>query len=550
MFCFRASAVAAMVVACMFPIPAAAQQGPEMQAVSPLDRDRPDRSDPVSQPEVPPADTQAPGPPVAVEIAAEENAPPIRSIDFAGASVPQVVAEAAYAFVGQRPTGSNIQALAEAMTEAYKRSDVALFTLAIPQQDLSDGKLTVRVAEGHIEAVILTGETEGRSHPLVVNYAEKLRSEKPLSRRTMERYISLMRDIPGLSVKSRMDLGRTPGGVRLILDLDYSKTKLTFSYDSRSTRLISGGQAEAKLEVPRLLRDGDQTIITAAASPNLSGLLFAGISHSTPLGGEGARLSLSFGHLETKPQDSMIEGAADSASLSVSYPFIRSYRSRLDLGFSADLIDSDNSALGSLIASEKVRALRASLGYNDRKAKQVIGGRLTLSQGIDALGASVLPSRGKASFRKVTGAASYNRQIGEEFFARLNVSGQYADDALPVSERFSVGGSRIGRAFERGLISADRGLGASLELAARPLSGDFSRSEIYGFGDYAIAGFRPRPGTPAQTFDLASLGAGLRATWTEKVTVGVEGARVIDRPFATYEGNWRVTFYWALQFRP
>lgn len=521
-----------------------------MQAVSPLDRDRPDRSDPFSQAEAAPAETQTPEPPVAVEISAEENAPPLRSINFAGASVPQVVAEAAYAFVGRRPTKPNIEALAAAMSEAYKRSDVALFTLAIPQQDLSDGDLTVRVAEGHIEAVILTGETEGRTHSLVVRYAEKLRSEKPLSRATMERYISLMRDIPGLAVKSRMELGRTPGGVRLILDLDYSKTKLTFSYDSRSTRLIDGGQAEAKLQVPHLLRDGDQTIITAAASPDLSGLLFAGISHSTPMGAEGGRLSLSYGHLETSPEGSVIDGTADTASLALTWPLIRSYRSRLDLAFNADLTDSDNSALGSVIATEKVRALRASLGYINRKQRQAIGTRLTLSQGIDVLGASVLPVRGEASFRKITGAASYNLQIGEEFFARFNASGQYTEDALPVSERFSIGGSRIGRAFERGLISADRGLGGSLELAVRPLPGDFSRSEIYGFADYAVAGFRSRPGTPAETFDLASLGAGLRASWTEKVTLGVEAAKVIDRPFATYEGDWLVTFYWALQFQP
>src|SRR5690606_7173980 len=158
------------------------------------------------------------------------------------------------------------------------------------------------------------------------------------------RYLSLMRDIPGLGVKSALKLGKTRGGVILELDLDYQKPRLAFSYDSRSTSLIEDGRIEARADLPHLLREGDMTQITALASPDFSSLLYAGIVHSTPLGSEGTRLVLNYSHLETSPRSTNITGEADSAGITLTHPIIRDYRTRLFARLSADLIDSDNSA--------------------------------------------------------------------------------------------------------------------------------------------------------------------------------------------------------------
>src|SRR5690349_17492977 len=104
------------------------------QTSTPIDRNRVDRG--------PPASTELqrdeqPAPAAATRVdAGDEAAPPIRNIIFEGTDVPQTVARAAGAFVGQPASKANLQALADAMSEAYGRSQVALFTIAIPEQDL------------------------------------------------------------------------------------------------------------------------------------------------------------------------------------------------------------------------------------------------------------------------------------------------------------------------------------------------------------------------------------------------------------------------------
>ena len=83
-----------------------------------------------------------------------------------------MVAAAARPFIGRPASRANLQALVAAMTAAYGRSPIALFTIVIPQQDLTTGTVTVRVGEGHVEAVLITGEVENRHLGLVRAYAD------------------------------------------------------------------------------------------------------------------------------------------------------------------------------------------------------------------------------------------------------------------------------------------------------------------------------------------------------------------------------------------
>jgi hemolysin activation/secretion protein len=443
-----------------------------------------------------------------------------------------------------------LQALAGAMSAAYAHSNVALFTVVIPNQDLTGGTVKVLVGEGYLETVVLKGEVEGRSLSLVKAYAEKLRREKPLSRARFERYLSLIRDIPGLRVQTALKLGKTRGGVILELTLDYDKPRVSFSYDSRSTSLIGDGRIEADVRLPHLLREGDSTEIAGIVSPDFSSLRYIGIGHSTPLGSEGTRLALNYSHLETHLKDIDLDGSADTAGLTLTHPFIRNFHSQLTARLSADLVNSNNSAFGSEIANEKVRSVRGGVTYATWNAHRTIAGSLVVSKGLDVLGASVVPASGEETYLKLSGSASWAQEVGKRIVFRLQGAGQYTRDPLPVSERFSVGGATFGRGFEQGLIIADRGLAGSAELAVRPLSGDFARSELYGFVDYAAVRLVPRPGFGGADIDLGSAGMGVRAAWKDKAMLGLEAARVIDRPYPAYPGDWRFTVSWRLSLRP
>ena len=519
------------------------------QTSTPIDRNRVDRR--------PPASTELqrdeqPAPAAATRVdAGDEAAPPIRNISFEGTDVPQSVARAAGAFVGQPASKANLQALADAMSEAYGRSEVALFTIAIPEQDLSSGNVRIMVAEGHIEAVILAGEVEGRPLGLVQRYAARLTKERPTSRRTMERYLSLIQDIPGLKVKPELQMGAGSGGVRLILNLDYQRPTVSFSFDNRTTRLVEDGQVSATARAYRLLREGDETQLNLISSIDASDLLYFGLSHSTPIGSDGMRLSLNAGFLRTRPDGADQAGEARSLGMTLSYPFIRSYRRNMTLSLGLDGLNSENAAFGSVISTERSRALRAAAAYAEAGKHRTLNGSVSASKGLAILGARVPLTIGEADFFKINGRASFDQAIGKRAALRLRASGQWTRDALPAVERYSIGGAEIGRAFEVGLISADRGLGGLAELAWRPIrSGKFTSSELYGFADAAKVRLLARQGFGGMDFDLASAGAGVRFAWTDKAMIEVEYAHVLDDPYPAYDEDWRLSVSWRLNIRP
>jgi len=519
------------------------------QTSTPIDRNRVDRQ--------PPPSTElkagrAPAPTAATRVdAGDEAAPAIRNILFEGTAVPRTVATAAEAFVGRPATKANLQALAAAMSEAYGRSEVALFTIAIPQQDLSAGDVRVLVAEGYVEAVILAGEVEGHPLKLVQRYASRLTGERPTSRRTLERYLSLIQDIPGLKVKSELQMGEGPGGVRLILNLDYQRPTLAFSFDNRTTRLVEDGQLSATARAYRLLREGDETVFNAISSIDASDLLYFGLSHSTPVGSDGMRLSLNAGFLRTRPDGTDQAGEARSLGMTLSYPLIRSYRRNLTLSLAMDGLNSENAAFGSLISTERSRAVRAAVAYAQSGKHRTISGGLTASKGVDIFDARVPAGIGDAGFIKINGRGAIDQAIGKRAALRLRASGQWTRDPLPAVERYSIGGAEIGRAFEVGLISADRGLGGLAELAWRPLrAGKFAQSEVYGFADAAKVRLLARPGFGGMDFDLASAGAGIRLAWTDKAMIEAEFAHVLDDPFVGYDEDWRLSISWRLNIRP
>ncbi|WP_411816580.1 ShlB/FhaC/HecB family hemolysin secretion/activation protein [Hyphococcus sp. DH-69] len=481
-----------------------------------------------------------------------KDLPPIliRGIKFEGTSVPANVADAARPFIARTITKDALNELAAALTAAYEQSPIALFTIVIPDQAFENGVVRVLVAEGHIENFSFSGETENRNHYLITAYAERLTAETPLSRATLERSLSLMSDIPGVAVKPTLSYGSAPGAVRLDLALDYKKPTVSFGFNNRTSRLIRDGQFTAQAKAYRLLRDGDVTSLNLAAAANFKDSRYAGISHSTPIGANGVRLDASAAILQSRPKDSVISGDAQLYSGGVTVPVIRSYKRNLSVRASLDAVNSDNAAFGSLIATERTRAARLAATLSLLSKKRIAKLSATASQGIDMMGAEVSPIIGDKTYTKLSGDIYVLQKIGSEGRLTFTGGGQWTDDNLPANERFSIGGARYGRAFSAGLINADRGFGLLLEPAWRPFNGDFGKSELYAFIDYAHADVFARSATADQSYDLGSVGGGIRAAYKDKGFIELELAHPYDQPVPGFDQDWRFSVNWRLDIRP
>ena len=475
----------------------------------------------------------------------------IREIRFIGAGVPANVGRAAQRFVGKPASADNLAKLAAAMTRAYGRSSVALFTLVIPEQDLSGGIVTVASAEGYVGTVTLSGESTGGPAPLIAKMAGGLPGQRPLPRARFERVLGNIGDIPGVTVTPTLSLGSDPGAVALDLAIDAKKPTLGLGFTTRTSPFVDDGIVEANARGSSLLRSGDETRLTGAAAVNLKSLLYLSASHSTPIGAGGTRAEISGAALRTRPRGPMVDGEAWSVGAAVTHPLIRATRRNLTLSARLDHLDSKNALFGSTIAAEKTWAASAGLAFRLSEDRTVIGARIGGAKGLDFAGARVDPGVGEVGFFYADAGVEANQAIGKVAVLRVAATGRWTRDRLPAAQRFSVGGATFGRAFDDGLVNGDRGFATFGELAWRPLrGGKLAKSELYTFADYADVTLLARPISPRTDFRLGSWGGGVRLSYAENATIGIELADAWKQPVAGFDQDWRVALSWKVSIRP
>ena len=507
------------------------------------------------------ADRQAAPPPIApialpsradIRAAPEgvASAASLKRVRVEGSNAPIAVLERAFqSFIGRALDKDTIAAIATALSDAYGKGDAALYTIVVPQQDLGSGVLILRVVEGYIDDVVITGDVKGRKLTLVRRYAARLAAEQPLRRPVLERYLSLIRDLPGLKAEVHLLNLPVPGAVRLVLSLAQEDFDWRLAVNNRGVANLGRTQMQATLIVNGAIREGDQTQLTASMPVRVSRYQYYALSHSTPLGADGLRIAANIGYLRTRPNGIPIRGEASSAGVTLSYPLKRGYRENINLSLGMDGLNSDNALLGQLIAQDHSRAMRAAGSWSKVSEQQSLSAALTLSKGLDIFGARTDPLRTDLGFAKLNGQASFNRMLTKVVALRLFATGQASGDRLPASEQFSMGGDLVGRAFPAGYVVGDRGYGGSAELALaggkhwpRLLKG----SEIYGFidGGRVFTQSRYLGLLPRQRFSLASAGGGVRFNLKEKMVLGLEAARSIELPYPGTTPGWRFIIGW------
>lgn len=471
----------------------------------------------------------------------------LTGVDVEGSSLPAGELEAAWRpLVGQRFTADNLVSITDEIAKVYDRHDIAIYTVAIEPQDFAAGRVRVRTLEGRVDATEIVGADDPRLHALLEQYMARLASEQPLRRSTLQRQVSLLRDIPGLGADVALENGAGEAGVKMKLTVEPRPVQLGLAINNRGTALLGRTQVAADLYLNGLARPGDQTRLTVAAPTQGDLFRSYSIQHTQLFGSDGLAFTASASQLRTRPEGTDLRGRARSVGLQLTYPLLRSYERDLYLTVGIDGADNRNAFLGFTFANDRSRAVRAALAYAWQTDTRSAFASVAASQGLDALGArNSGPGISELDFQKLNLRAGSNLAIGSRAVLRLNGAAQVSGDRLPATELFSLGGDEFGRRFPASIIAGDRGLAGALELAYAPaaLPASLQGSEAYTFIDGGKVWYRSRLGFPQTEAQLASVGAGVRATLAKRVVVQVEGARSLDNPAAGFaRGGWRGFF--------
>jgi len=506
------------------------------QSPSPIvPRDRPDQTPvqpPVSAQEAP-ATTQAP--------AALQQITPfqLQRVEVSGSTLPAEALEANWRpLLGQTVGSTEVAGVTDAIIAAYERSDIALYTVLVPTQDFAGGVLRIRVLEGYVESVAVQGAGE-RERILVQRYLDQLKAERPLTRTTLQRYISLTRDLPGMRSDISFVTGAETGAVGVVAKVDALPVQFAMSANNRGAAFLGRTQVGADLFLNNLVLGG-QTRLSLVVPTDIERFQYVGLSHSQLLGVSGASVQASLGYLRTRPRESDLEGEAISAGVQFTYPLLRSYNRDLYVTAGIDGLDANSVLVGSTFSDDRTRAGRLSVVYAQQAARSRFSLSGAASLGLDILGASTLsPEVTELNYFKLNGRAVYAQEVADRLFLRLAAAGQWTDDRLPASEQFGLGGNEFGRAFEAAALTGDDGYAASAEIAYRParLPDLIQDGEAYGFVDGGETFYMRRPFTAELDEGLASIGIGVRGTFRRRLAVQLEATRPLGASLSSLENR-------------
>lgn len=464
-------------------------------------------------------------------------------------------------FLARKVTLKDIETILGRITQMYRDAGYFLSRAIAPKQSITAGLLQVRIIEGYVAHV--SGADAYRGRKAVDQYAGAILDEKPLRLATIERALLLINDLPGLSLDPLLKpIDERGDRYELLLGATYRPVELSAQFDNRGTPEVGRLQGFVSGALNAPFGYGERIEASFVTVPNQAHeLLYGALSANLPVGARGVRFSLftAFGAVDAGGSKADLDSNSRSEQVIARlwYPVIRTTNQSLWITGTFDFRNFRETQFDLTVTRDRLRVLRAGAVYATRdRFKGESWYRLELSQGMDMFLASESGSSklsrpdGGGEFTKITGDITRHQKVSDRLDLQLRLLGQWSADPLLSYEEFSVGGERVGRAYDFAEIAGEHGVAASAELRFTPsMAWDWLQSyQVYGFYDIGAV-WNDVSGGANKHNTLSSLGFGLRFAPVENVRAEFEAAKPLTGEVET-RGNddWNVFFNLSLSY--
>jgi hemolysin activation/secretion protein len=454
--------------------------------------------------------------------------------------------------------------LAQRITAKYGSDGYSLSRAIVPPQKLSpQGSVPcLEIVEGYIDNVEWPAAVKGY-RDFFTDYTAKITAQRPANVHTIERYLLLASDLPGLRFSASLKPSKTnPGASTLVVAVVEKPVDLMGRLDNRGTPSRGPYQFLLGATVNNLLRQHESlTINWAAAIPHTQELEFFALNYRQVLTSEGlfafVNASYGYGNPGTEPlQLVSFRTRSTYVEAGLASPVIRTREKNLTLAGLVFMSDSFSDMLDLPLNRDRLRGfrLKADGDWADRflGINQV---NVTYSQGIHGLGSSANNSNadlaspfdpnpgklsnpaGRVDFEKIEATLSRTQPLFGPVSAFGAVYGQYAFNPLLVPEQCGYGGRFFGRAYDPSQLLGDHCFEAITELRydLPKFAPAVSQAQLYTFADYGkLWLLAPAPealglGIPGNA-SAASAGAGVRLGFWDNVSADLSVAKAIHGP--------------------
>ena len=490
----------------------------------------------------PSSKTQVPeAPPTAGQPLLMDTKVTIRKLQIEGGTV-YPLAETAQVYAPLIGRETNLAQLIEAtrgITRRYQEDGYLLSYAFLPQQNFENGLVRVVLVEGYIKDYQQTGDI-GSVSAYVDKLAQKLLAERPLTRKTFERYTTLMSRIPGLSVQAQVPPpGTTDGATHMQIQASRKPFTTSMSLVQKSR---GGTQALLSATSNSQTSMGEQLSVSGLFPPSEDKEHYYRVDYNQFINAEGTQLALAAERYRADPNSSVqLDGgfelkphqSIERYSIGLSHPFIASPTESLTLGTRLYAVDQTTryKLVGYPLRFDIESNLRALAFEGDwRKADaqrlRIISGGLY--QGIDGLGAKASSDLGVAKpdldFFRLRLSGVQSDKFFDNWQGVLSGALYWSDNTLPDSERVTFGGQNFGRGYPDDQGSGDKGWGVAYEV-----NYSFNRTgnwvkilQPYVVVDRAKSWFND---LPVKANDMSSAAVGLRFGDKKYYNIALEAAK-------------------------
>jgi hemolysin activation/secretion protein len=446
---------------------------------------------------------------------------------------PRVIERTVYPFLGPDRTIDTVKQAADALEKAYKDAGYGAIYVDIPEQEVADGLVRLKVTEGKLEQVHVRGDRYFSNRQILASLPALEVGKTPNLPAFQAQITALNAVTPDRTTTPVLKAGSEPGTVDVDLDVkDSLPLHGSLQYDNRHTADTTPNRATVALSYGNLWQRQDTFALeyeTAPAKPSDAEVFMA--SYLAHVGSAGGEAAFSYTHTSSDVLALGTLGVLGRGSIygvHWNQPLVSTATSLQNLSAGADYKDVltnvlPDSTVGSTsgAVTAKVEYVNWSVGYSGTwwHGLQTYSVSGAINFGIRSSLNSIdqfenARYNANPDYFYVRGGFNGTQPLpfGMAFYERIN--GQWADSPLVNNEQFSLGGADTVRGYLEAETLGDSGVAATIEVHSPRVGARAGRilSPLYGFvfvdgGDSVIND--PLPAQRANV-TLWSTGIGLR----------------------------------------
>lgn len=464
---------------------------------------------------------------------------------------------ALYPFLGAARLLSTIESAADNLEAAYKSAGYGAVYVDIPEQDITDGRVTLKVVEATLSRYKVSGS---RYHSIA-----RIKSFLPSLQQGEAVHIpSLREDINTINKQSanlRITPVLRPGKAPATMEMDLRvKDKLPVAigldFNNYNSLNTTRSRFAASLGYENLwLKNHSASLQWQTTPEDSEEVKVLAATYILPIFGDSrlAVYGVKSDSLVSAVSDVEVVGAGNILGVRLVQPLasVRRFLHTLSLGF--DFKDFDQSVV--LLGADEVATpiqYTSFVGvYNATmlRAKSSTKLGVSLAMGLRSLidedaeeEFRVKRFRASPSFKHLQFSIKREDRLPREWLLNSRVKAQVADTPLISNEQFSIGGSKSVRGYFESQSLMDNGVASSVELESPSVFQNVKKIKSFRGHVFADIGSgylkSPLPGQQ-KNFDLSSVGLGFRLAADKVFSLNASAAYPLKAATEVDKDEWR-----------